>query len=187
MTETWKPLKDIAECGNNYEISNTGKVRNIKRGVLMTISTPSSRKYYPKVTLHYKGKGKMYLLHRLLALSFIPNPDNKPNINHIDGNKHNYDLSNLEWVTQAENLKHAKDTGLNRNHSTRVYHSEPESPEQYIPVNQNNRKLTETDVRKIRELYRTGDFSHSDLGAMFNIGKRNITQILNYKTWKHVV
>ena len=56
--------------------------------------------------------GKPRLLHRLIAEAFIPNPDNKPEVNHIDGNKHNNDISNLEWCTHHENMSHAWNTGL---------------------------------------------------------------------------
>lgn len=60
----------------------------------------------------YKNKRKNWILHRLLAIHFLPNPENKPEVNHIDGNKFNNDLSNLEWCTRAENLKHARDNYL---------------------------------------------------------------------------
>ena len=65
-----------------------------------------------RVELWENGKGKKYLLHRLLAQAFIPNPEGKPCVNHKDGNKHNNALRNLEWVTRSENQRHAYETGL---------------------------------------------------------------------------
>lgn len=68
---------------------------------------------YPTVTLTHLKKRKHFTFHRLVAIHFIDNPENKPHINHIDGDKLNYDLLNLEWVTQTENNRHARETKLN--------------------------------------------------------------------------
>ena len=91
---------------NNY-ITKDGRVLR-KSGV------ERSYKYqeYKYVTLN-KGKSQFTVaVHRLLAIHYIPNPQGKEQVNHIDGNKYNNDLSNLEWVTRSENVKHAYDTGL---------------------------------------------------------------------------
>lgn len=69
---------------------------------------------YWRVELWANGRGRKFLLHRLLAEAFIPNPEGKPQVNHIDGNKPNNSLSNLEWVTQSENQIHAYRSGLQR-------------------------------------------------------------------------
>ena len=71
---------------------------------------------YIRVELWCAGRGKKYQLHRLLAEAFIPNPENKPQVNHIDGDKRNNNLSNLEWCTQYENQIHAYKIGLQRGH-----------------------------------------------------------------------
>lgn len=73
-----------------------------------------SKNGYIRVELWENGKGRKHLVHRLLAETFIPNPDGKPQVNHIDGDKTNNALSNLEWATQSENQKHAYRAGLQR-------------------------------------------------------------------------
>lgn len=68
---------------------------------------------YNRVCLRKNGTPKVVHLHRLVAAAYIPNPNNKPCINHIDGNPNNNHISNLEWCTHAENMQHAYNTGLN--------------------------------------------------------------------------
>ena len=72
---------------------------------------------YRYVTLYHKNQGKKLYIHRLLAELYIPNPDNKRTVNHIDGDKQNNCLTNLEWATDGENIKHAYDNGLNKGRS----------------------------------------------------------------------
>ena len=69
---------------------------------------------YKYVTLYHKNLGKKLYIHRLMAELYIPNPENKRTVNHIDGNKQNNCLTNLEWATDGENIKHAYDNGLNK-------------------------------------------------------------------------
>lgn len=73
---------------------------------------------YLGVTLYNNGEGSKKRIHRLVAEAFIPNPDNKPDINHKDGNKTNNSVDNLEWVTKSENMLHAYQTGLNKPHAS---------------------------------------------------------------------
>lgn len=79
-------------------------------------------KGYPEVSLQYdKRKAQAVGLHRILAEMFIPNPDNLPCVNHKDGNKMNYDLNNLEWVTYRDNIIHAYKNNLNYSKTKKVY------------------------------------------------------------------
>ena len=79
---------------------------------------------YKYVTLYANNVGKKLYIHRLMAELYIPNPENKRTVNHIDGNKHNNALSNLEWHTDSENIKHAYDNGLN--HGSNITDSDRE-------------------------------------------------------------
>ena len=102
----WKTIKGY----ENYIINTKGQIRRIigkycpnGRILKSQISTNN----YIQICLCKNGKAKMFRLHRLLAEAFLPNPANKPQVNHIDGNRKNNDLSNLEWVTVSENMLHA--------------------------------------------------------------------------------
>lgn len=114
--EIWR---DIPNYENKYQVSNYGNVRSLNRNIECT----QNNKEYTRI---YKGKmliqgdvdgyktvylDKTYMVHRLVASAFIPNPDNKPEVNHKDRNHANNHISNLEWVTKAENTKHALENG----------------------------------------------------------------------------
>lgn len=101
----WKTITDHED----YEVSDYGMVRHkghYKRNE--HIMRPNSIKGYLYIMIDKKA----YRLHRLVAQHFIPNPDNKPQVNHKDGDKWNCTVSNLEWVTASENVQHAIDNGL---------------------------------------------------------------------------
>ena len=96
----------------NYNISEDGTITNLTTRYIKKPWLSKNGYYY--VDLQHKGYKQKVPLHRLLAIAFIPNPDNKRTVNHIDGNKQNNSLTNLEWATDAENMQHAYDSGLNR-------------------------------------------------------------------------
>ncbi len=109
--EIWKA---VADSNGEYHISNHGRVKSYKCGkerILKPYLLGGGLPYYA-YSLHIKNKRKICKVHRLVALAFIPNPDNKPQVNHKDGNKTNNHINNLEWVTHQENVQHAWDTGL---------------------------------------------------------------------------
>ena len=92
----------------NYEVSNLGKVRNIKSGIML--KPWITKDGYLRHCLYKHNKRKNLLLHRIIATAFIDNPEAKPQVNHIDENKLNNDLSNLEWCTERENAIHGTRT-----------------------------------------------------------------------------
>lgn len=92
----------------NYTICDKG----IVKGTTVKAQT-LGKNGYRYVTLYHKNQAKKLYIHRLLAELYIPNPENKRTVNHIDGNKQNNCLTNLEWATDGENIKHAYDNGLN--------------------------------------------------------------------------
>lgn len=130
MEEIWKPAVyergtcKLSEIGR-YEVSNLGRVKSQhvvykceacghERSILKQWPDPDG---YPRVSLRVVGKSgktesKPIFVHRLVAEAFIANPDNKPFVNHIDGNRTNSAATNLEWVTHTENMRHALRLGL---------------------------------------------------------------------------
>lgn len=106
MEEIWK---NIDGYGGRYQISNLGNVRN-RQGLFM--AQKPSKDGYVRLLLAKNGKYKAEYVHRLVAKAFIPNPENKSEVNHIDGNKANNKASNLEWATTYENHQHAVALGL---------------------------------------------------------------------------
>lgn len=110
MIEIWKDIKGYE---GKYQISNLGNVRSLydENQICKTPRTKMlrlcERNGYCTIVLSMKGKRKSFQVHRLVAETFIPNTKNKPFINHIDENRKNNNVNNLEWCTQLENVKHS--------------------------------------------------------------------------------
>ena len=97
VNECWRSITR----NTNYEVSNTGKVKNTTTGRILTGT--KDKLGYVRVGLLRDGRFTSRLMHRLVAIAFLDNPDNKPNIDHIDHNPSNNAISNLRWATQQEN------------------------------------------------------------------------------------
>ena len=113
--EIWK---DIPEYEGIYQVSNTGKVKRIDKKEKMLKNNLCGNGYY-YVYLSKNGKVRKFKVNRLVAQAFIENPENKPFVNHIDGDKLNNNVENLEWVTQSENMLHAYKYGLRKSYGFR--------------------------------------------------------------------
>lgn len=120
--------KDIKDWEGLYEINELGQARNVKTKYLLPPTINSAG--YSRVTLYRKGKGKHYLLHRLVAIHFLPNPDNLPEVNHKDGDKsHNYS-ANLEWCTRTQNERHSHQNG-SKKYTPFVVHFKDDTIKEY--------------------------------------------------------
>lgn len=114
MKEEWK---NIVGYEGLYEVSNLGNIISLENKSnhkkVKYLKCSKTKSGYLRAYLYKNKKRKCYMLHRLVALAFIPNPHNLPQINHIDGNKKNNKVENLEWCTQRDNNIHAIVNGLN--------------------------------------------------------------------------
>jgi hypothetical protein len=147
-----------------YSVTENGVVFSNKH--VRRVLTPSDKIGYLSVCLYLNGKRHEIMIHRLVANNFIDNPHNKQQVNHIDGNKSNNHFSNLEWVTQSENIKHAYDNGLmNRDYT-----------------NCGRSLLDENNVRDIRKLLADG-VKAVDVSKVFKVSQGVISNIKLGKTY----
>lgn len=161
MNEIWKPIPDYEGI---YECSNMGKIKSLKRKGKLETHILNERKDtlgYQSVLLCKNGKMKSFKVHRLVGFLFVDNPDNKPHINHKDGNKSNPIWLNLEWCTHSENHRHAYLTGLKEMPCTKL------TKGQVLEIYNSNK-----DAKELSEIY--------------NVVKRTIYQIKIGQTWKHI-
>lgn len=150
----------------NYKVSNIGTVINIKTNKI--VPTNFCQKGYKRVSLWVNKKQKTSRIHRLVAITFIDNPNNLAVVNHVDGNKLNNSIENLEWCTEEYNRIHARDNNLMQNGESR-----PSS------------KLTKDDILKIPSFVSMGA-TVSEIAKHFNVERTTIDNIFLGKKWRHV-
>ena len=155
--------KVIPAFGGRYEVSETGEIRH---SLNKNIRKARTNKFgYLQLNFSRNdgtGKSDTILVHRLIAMTFIPNPNDLPEVNHKDGNKQNNHVSNLEWCTYSENGKHAHKMGLQQS----------QKGEKHIKA-----KLTNDQAERIRQLYKEG-VSQQKLADLFNVSQITISRII---------
>lgn len=149
----------------DYQIGEFGTIKSFKHGLEKVLRPILGTNGYLQLKLYTVGSMKRVMLHRLVALHFIPNPENKPTVNHLDGDKLNCKKSNLEWSTQLENNQHAIENGLNKVNG----------------ANNPNAKLTPEQVQEIINL--KGQKSCREIGLLFNVSKGQVSKLQNGKQW----
>ena len=158
--EEWKFIKGFED----YDISNQGRIKSWKNIPSKILKSHIRDERYNTITLYNTEGQSLKYVHRLVAIAFIRNPENKPEVNHKDGNKSNNKSNNLEWCTESENELHAYKIGLKNAKGE----------------NNGRSKLNSFQVRVIRK---TKDLNHTELGEIFNISRSVITLIINNKIW----
>lgn len=153
--EIWKDIIGYP----NYEISNLGVIKNKTTNHLLSISRHKQGQHV--VGLWKNNTTRLFNLYRLLAIHFIPNPDNKPEVNHIDGDRFSFPkLENLEWCTPSENMKHAYNNGLSKGSFKSGF-------------NHQFCKIKEVEANEIFELRQQG-ISTMDIAKKYNISQRQV-------------
>lgn len=164
IEEIWLSLPKYSK----YAVSNLGRIKSFKGGVSILLKPTITRGYY-YAGLYSKGVQDRQRIHRLVAEAFIYNPDRKPYVDHIDGDKTNNNATNLRWVTQKENINFASARGtLSR------------GEKHWKAV------LTEDIVKTIRRMGKTGKFTHAEIGRKLNCNRKTVTDIIRYKSWRHI-
>lgn len=150
-TEQWTKIDDT-----DYLVSNYGRVQH--KGIILGSSHHKDGYMFATI------KGVQIPIHRLVATYFLKNPENKPEVNHIDGNKKNNNINNLEWVTQSENQSHAIRNNL-----------QPKKLSTYMG------KFTEEEREKIKKLWNSGQYSKRKIAKIYNVSHTCINDIINNK------
>ena len=161
-------MKNICNYEGLYKIDENGNVFSVRNNkFLKRMTFPSGYEYVH--LCNGKGKTKLFRVHRLVAETFIPNPDNSPEVNHKDGNKQNNSVDNLEWCTNLENIQHSVKTGL-RNAKGE---------------NNPSAKLTAKDVENIRKEYvpNSKEFGTVALARKYGVSNVMIGKIIRYECW----
>lgn len=133
---------------------------------------------------------KTHMVHRLVAQAFIPNPEGKQYVNHLDGDKLNNHVSNLEWCTIAENNAHARETGLHKQaRGHKIRYRSAESKQTALANLKDKSKLTDDEVRYCRQVHRPRDkeFSATALAQRFGTSVAAMCKIINGISYSHVV
>lgn len=174
--EIWKEIQN----SNYYAISNIGNVKRLEhkkwcipnksfsiyKEKLLISSNCNTKKYW-RVKINYKnGKGVMESIHRLVAKTFIANPNNLPQVNHINGDKNNNHVNNLEWITNLDNMKHAWKTGLKK----------PMYEHEIGAI------LKREQVLKIPELLKSG-YTTIKIAKEYKVSPTTITEIIAGRSW----
>jgi hypothetical protein len=180
MKETWSRINET-----RYLISNLGNVAsdNYKNsGLTKTLKPAKDKKGYLRCALMINGKLVTFKMHRLVAEAFIPNPNNKPQVNHINGIKTDNRAENLEWVSNKENHDHAVQKGL----MVRKKGYKRPNMTWLIGENNNNVKLTAEQVKEIRSKFKKRVYTRDMLAAEYNVKACTIKDIILRRSWKHI-
>jgi len=182
--EIWQDIKGYE---GYYQISNKGRLKvlgayiknlgNFANGYLKKVNIKEiavDRNGYCITKLCRDGKCRPRKIHRLVAQAFLPNPKNLPQVNHIDGNKENNSVENLEWISARDNIIHAWETGLKNNDHLKGSNSP-------------HAKLTEEQVIEIRRLYDNKIRRYSELLKDYPMCSADMLKnIIKRRTWKHI-
>lgn len=162
--EVWR---DVKGYGGLYQVSNMGRVKSFRGSTIRILHGHINLDGYVAVTFTLKGKCKAFFVHALVAQAFIPNPGKKDTVNHKRGKKSDNRVSELEWMTRSENMRHAFKIGLAVG----------------------KRKLSAEEVRYIRENYKKGShtFGCNALARKFNVSEKVIEKVIGYKTYRDVI
>lgn len=160
-------FKNVENFESEFQISNFGRLYSKRTNKILKCRKTKSG--YSEIHTYVSNKSVSFRIHRLVAVAFISNPENKREVNHIDGDKSNNRSDNLEWVTSSENVIHAF-----KNNLMNVSKGE----DHFRAV------LNWDKVREIRHIYKTNSISTNAIARLYGVSGGTIRAILYNKTWK---
>ena len=163
MTNT--EIKDIKGFEGLYKVTSDGKVYSVRSKIFLK---PRIKEEYETLKLTVNYKRKSFSVHRLVAAAFLENDLELETVNHKDGNKLNNHVSNLEWCSRPDNIKHAYRTNL------------------MARGTQRKSKLTEDDVREIRFLTSQGTLTYKEIADRYNICAHTAWTVGTKRKWRHI-
>ena len=166
ITMNFKDLKPCSFNGDRYLVSGEGLIWSRRSNKFLKLET--CKQGYKKVKLHDNKTIKNFRVHRLVALAFVENPENKSQVNHIDGRKENNHYTNLEWVTPLENTTHAIEKGLHNNKGS----------------SNGSSRFSPEDIKDMK--YNPNNLSLKELSDKYNTPKRYICAIRRGERWRHI-
>jgi hypothetical protein len=167
--ELWK---DIRGYEGLYRVSNYGRIKSLgndKKRKEKILTSFINGVGYVLIKLSKEGKQYNHRLHRLVAEAFIDNPLNKPEVNHIDGNKSNNNISNLEWSTRSENVQHSFNHNLKPKGESHVM-----------------AKLSNEEVIGIYFKSHEGKLKQREIAKQYNISRETVAFIKTGRVWNHL-
>ena len=180
MKEIWKDIKGYEGL---YQVSNLGRVKSLnynRKNIEKTLKPVLYYNKYYSYTLYKNKKKKVFLAHRIVAINFIENINNKEYVNHIDGNKLNNNVDNLEWVTPSENNIHAFENGLNYSPSKGKFGKDNRLSKEIYQLDKNNKIINH--FFGLREAERITGINHSFISACC----KNKVKTAGGYVWKYI-
>lgn len=170
MEKIWKTIPKYSR----YKASSDGEIYtpNWKGGKTGKVMKPAvdSNGYMRTMLVDDEGRTRTIKVHRIIAQTFIENPDELKEVNHLNGNKADNRVENLDWVSHQQNIRHSFDNGLQNNRG----------------INNPFSKLTERDVLEIRAKFKPRIYGRKELALEYNVKQTTIKDVILRKSWNHI-
>lgn len=175
--EEWKSIN------KEYEISNYGNLKRTKKGITKLIKPETLKKGYLRVSIHEDGKRNRYLVHRLVAEYFLPNPLNKKQVDHINNNTSDNRVENLRWVTAKENVQHSIEQGrFVTDKKINAYKGRKVSEETKKKISEKNKRLIPWNKGKMGLQFHTEEWKQQAKTRLKEANKNKQTPVICVET-----